>query len=580
MVAIVRRPVPCAQSLQALSGLDPLIARLYAARQVESADDVEHVLGKLRTYHGVMGIERAVDLLEGALRSQARILVVGDFDADGATSTAVAIRALRAFGASNVDYLVPNRFEFGYGLTPEIVDLAASRAPDLIITVDNGISSLDGVRRAHSLGIQVLVTDHHLPGSALPDADAIVNPNQHGDNSALGTLAGVGVIFYVMLALRARLREHAWFEDLPDPNLAALLDLVAVGTVADVAPLDANNRILVAQGLERLRRGQGSPGVRALLRVARRDAQFATAGDLAFAVGPRLNAAGRLTDMSTGIECLLCDDPPEAFRWAERLEALNQERRSLEAEMTREAEAQVETLALEQAALPAGLCLFDESWHPGIVGIIASRVKDQTHRPVIAFARDGAEQLKGSGRSIGPLHIRDAIERVAGLLPGTVERFGGHAMAAGLTLSRSALPAFSEAFAAHVSQSVPREALDRVWVTDGELTPAQLTLSVARALREAGPWGQGFPEPLFDGVFDVEDKRTVGGKHTRLVVRPAGMEAAQSPTVEAIAFNTDTSIFGPDPMHLIYRLDVNRFRGVERLQLVVEHVQVAAAQRL
>ena len=581
-MTITRRPVPSAAALQPLEGLDPLVARLYAMRQVQRASDVDHVLANLQTYHGLLGIESAVDLLEETLNRNARILVVGDFDADGATSTAVALRSLRMLGAKHVDYLVPNRFEFGYGLTPEIVDLAASRSPQLIITVDNGISSIEGVRRAHSLGIRVLITDHHLPGPTLPDADAIVNPNQRGDNSALGTLAGVGVVFYLMLALRARLRERGWFESTPPPNLGVLLDLVAVGTVADVAPLDANNRILVAQGLQRLKRGAGTPGVRALLRVARREAEFATASDLAFAVGPRLNAAGRLSDMSTGIECLLCDESLEAFRWAERLDALNRERRSIETTMTEEAEAQVAALELGDATLPAGLCLFDEHWHPGIVGIIASRVKDKTHRPVIAFARESADQLKGSGRSIPQLHMRDTIEHIAGQLPDAVQRFGGHAMAAGLTVSRDSFDEFARAFAAYVENDVTQEALNRTWVTDGELAPEQMNLTVAQRLRDAGPWGQGFPEPVFDGVFQVHDKRIVGGKHTRLTLRPIAdvvPPAAYEP-VEAIAFNTDIDIFGEQPLHMVYRLDVNRFRGTERVQLVVEHVQVASARSL
>lgn len=579
-MTIVRRSRPTAQALGALASLDPLVARLYAAREVRTIGEAELRLSRLSTFDGLLGIEGAVDLLVEVLRGGKRVLVVGDFDADGATSTAVALRALRAFGADDVDYLVPNRFEFGYGLTPEIVDIASTRSPDLIITVDNGISSVEGVARARSLGIKVIVTDHHLPGAELPDADAIVNPNQRGDNSSLGGLAGVGVLFYVMLALRARLREEGWFNSRSAPNLGVLLDLVAMGTVADVAPFDSNNRILVAQGLERLRRGEGCAGLRALLRVSGRPAKYVSASDLAFAVAPRLNAAGRLADMSTGIECLLSDDAHEAFMWAEQLDGLNRTRRDIEQTMTREAEEQVEALCFDAEALPSGLCLFEEQWHPGIVGIIASRVKDKFHRPVIAFAPEGVDNLKGSARSIPDLHIRDSIEAVATRLPGIVRRFGGHAMAAGLTLSRHGFNQFSAAFSEHVAGRVNESALNRVWLSDGELQLEQLTLATALKLQEAGPWGQGFPEPVFDGYFDVEAKRTVGGKHTRLDLRVAGRDTAGGKPIEAIAFNIAADRFPDKSLHLVYRLDVNRFRGIERVQLIVEHIQVADVESL
>jgi single-stranded-DNA-specific exonuclease len=570
---IVRRPVPTPQALAGLGTVGPLLARIYAAREVCTLEEVDHTLPRLQPFHGLLGLDVAVDLLQSAIAADERILIVGDFDADGATSTAVAVRALRALGANHVDYLVPNRFTFGYGLTPEIVDVAAERNPHLIVTVDNGISSHEGVERAKAFGIRVVITDHHLPPETLPNAEAIVNPNQRGDNSSLGSMAGVGVIFYVMLALRSRLREQGHFGAGTGPNLGVLLDLVALGTVADVAVLDRNNRVLVAQGLARLHRGQGQPGVRALLEVAQRDPARASASDLGFAAGPRLNAAGRLNDMGLGIECLLSDDPKRASEWAEQLDALNRERRSLEGEMTEEARAQVSALELgDEGKLPRGLCLFDERWHPGIVGIIASRVKDDCHRPVIAFARDDSGQLKGSGRSVSGVHIRDAIEAVASSHPQWVERFGGHAMAAGLTIAGDSFEAFSLAFDEVVRARLPAEALVGTLFSDGELSANDLQLEVAEQLRDAGPWGQGFPEPLFDGMFVVNEHRIVGTNHTKLTLNVPG-----SPIViDGIAFN----IVEPDlavgvEVHIAYRLDVNHFRGRSRLQLIIEHLQVA-----
>ena len=571
---IVRREAVSPEVVASLASLDPLIARLYAARDVRSTDEVDHALARLRPFDGLLGLDRAVDILEAALVHSQRMLIIGDFDADGATSTAVAMRALRAFGAEHVDYLVPNRFDYGYGLTPEIVDVAARGQPDVIITVDNGISSHEGVARAQALGIRVVITDHHLPPETLPRADAIVNPNQLGDNSGLGTLAGVGVIFYVMLALRARLRTRQWFSDArPAPNLGGLLDLVATGTVADVAALDANNRVLVAQGLARIRRGRAQPGIRALLQIAGRRADRASAADLAFAVGPRLNAAGRLTDMRLGIECLLCEEAEKGFEWAERLDALNRERRLLETTMTDEARAQISRLELGSAqVLPSGVCLFDERWHPGIVGIIAARVKEDIHRPVIAFAVESNGRLKGSGRSVAGVHIRDAIDAVTVAQPKLVERFGGHAMAAGLTLRREHYEVFANAFAEQVAARLTDDTRGGSWLSDGPLSGAEIQLEVAARIRDAGPWGQGFPEPLFDGEFEVIECRVVGGKHTKL--RLGLLDEPRE--VDAIAFNFDGATLPVGVrVHLVYRLEVNYFRGQERLQLVVEYVRVA-----
>lgn len=569
-VQVVRRPAASPDATAALAAhFPPLLARIYAARDVRSPTDVDHSLRQLQSFDGLRGIEAAIDLLTEAVTGGQRILIIGDFDADGATSTAVAVRALRALGACEVDYLVPNRFEFGYGLSPEIVDVAAESKPDLIITVDNGISSHEGVARAKAHGIRVLITDHHLPPDVLPDADAIVNPNQVGDNSALGALAGVGVIFYVCLALRARLRDAGWFATRDEPNLAKYLDLVAVGTVADVAPLDRNNRVLVAQGLSRVRRGLGHPGIVALLRAANREAARVSATDLGFAVGPRLNAAGRLTDMRLGIECLLCDDETKANEWAARLDALNRERRTLEADMTVEAQTQLESLSFDgEGELPGAVCLFDEAWHPGIVGIIASRVKDQVHRPVIAFAPESDDALKGSGRSVSALHIRDAIDAVATAHPHLIQRFGGHAMAAGLTVRREHFDEFTALFAEIVASRLPSEAMVGRYVSDGELAPEEVHLDAAQAVRDAGPWGQDFPEPIFDAECEVRDQRIVGGKHAKYMLRLDGMRH----DVEAIHFNAD-----PFPtrsrVRIAYRLDVNHFRGQSRLQLIVEYAE-------
>jgi len=561
-------------ALERLKGLPPVVARLYAARGVGSAQEVDHGLSRLRSFDGLLGVGRAVEMLDAALRNDERILIVGDFDADGATSTAVAVRALRAFGARNVGFFVPNRFEFGYGLSPKIVDAAALLDPDILLTVDNGISSHAGVERARELGIRVLVTDHHLAPGRLPGAEAIVNPNQPGDNAGLGTLAGVGVAFYLMSALRAHLRHGGWFASRPEPKLARLLDLVALGTVADVAVLDANNRRLVSQGLARIRAGRMHAGLAALFAVAGRDPAHASARDLAFAIGPRLNAAGRLEDMRIGIECLLDDEPERCLDHARALDRLNRERRKLESQMTEEAWGQVSALLADVAAAggeqpPNVLCLFDETWHPGVVGIVASRVMDELNRPVIAFAPDGGGAIKGSGRPIPGLHLRDALEAVAAERPDLVGRFGGHAMAAGLSVERRCLQEFTSLLDAVIGRRLPEDALSGVRLSDGPLAPESFDLATAKVLDAAGPWGNGFPEPAFDGDFEVAGVRTVGGRHARLSVRRPG----RGEPLEAIAFNTNLEHLHPGtPIRLLYRLEVNRFRGRERLQLVVESV--------
>ena len=551
-----------------------VLTRLYAARGVRSEEQLQYELKRLLSPE-LKGLDAALELLVTALRLGQRIMVVGDFDADGATSTALAVRCLRAFGHTDVEFLVPNRFDYGYGLTPEIVDVAAQRAPDLIITVDNGIASLQGVARAHELGMKVLVTDHHLPGAALPEADAIVNPNQPGCAFLSKSAAGVGVVFYVMTALRARLREIGWFnEQRREPNLASFLDLVALGTVADVVPLDFNNRILIAQGLLRMRAGHACSGIKAILGVAGRDWQTLSATDLGFVIGPRLNAAGRLDDMSLGIRCLLADSEAEAFTLAQELDMLNRDRRAIEATMQKEAAASLEEmLATLQGELPCGLCLYREDWHQGVIGILASRIKDRWHRPVIVFANDEQGGLKGSGRSIPGLHLRDILDEVATSRPGLLHKFGGHAMAAGLSLEGHLLAEFSQAFARVVERHLGDRGLDPVIESDGELGAEDFSLALAQQLEKGGPWGQAFPEPMFDGEFQVVSQKLVGTKHLKLVLTPEGQ---RDTLVDAIAFNVDVAVW-PNPqcqrVLAAYKLSVNEFRGNRSVQLMVEYLE-------
>jgi len=558
-------------TLPFLGDLPPLLTRLYAARGVLSQDELDKGLARLIPYQQLKGIDAAVDLLVTALQQRQRILIVGDFDADGATASTVGVLGLRLLGAAHVDYLVPNRFEYGYGLTPEIVKVALERRPELLMTVDNGISSVEGVAAAKAAGLQVLVTDHHLPGHELPAADAIVNPNQPGCTFPSKALAGVGVIFYVLMALRARLRELGWFEanGRTQPNLGELLDLVALGSVADVVPLDANNRILVHQGLMRIRAGRARPGLRAILEVARRDPSRITSTDLGFILGPRLNAAGRLDDMSLGIECLLCEDETLAREMAVQLDELNQDRKSIEQGMQREALAQLKDLPVE--SMPFGLCLYEAEWHQGVIGILASRLKERYHRPTIAFASAGEGVLKGSARSVPGFHIRDALDAVAAKHPELISKFGGHAMAAGLSLPAENFPAFADAFDAEVRRQLTEEDLTGRLLSDGTLAVEEFHLELARALRNAGPWGQHFPEPLFHGVFQLVEQRVVGERHLKMVLKTE----CGSVRLEGIAFSVDRDVW-PNPtvrwVELAYKLDLNEFRGNETVQLMVAHI--------
>ncbi|MEQ8232820.1 MAG: single-stranded-DNA-specific exonuclease RecJ [Gammaproteobacteria bacterium] len=575
MPRIARRQVPDAPRAALPTTLHPVTRRVLAARGVTTSDDLDTALDGLLAPAALGQVDAAAALLEDVMRAGGNILVVGDFDADGATSTALAVRALRLMGAGAVDYLVPNRFEYGYGLTPEIVALARARGPDLIVTVDNGVSSIEGVAAARAAGIRVLVTDHHLPGAALPAAEVIVNPNLPGDGFPSKHLAGVGVIFYVMTALRARLRTSGWFaaRGLPEPRLAELLDLVALGTVADVVPLDHNNRRLVAQGLARIRAGRCQPGVAALVEIAGRRRARLTASDLGFALGPRLNAAGRLADMSIGIECLLSDDPARCAGIAAELDRLNRERREIEGDMRDHAFDLIDAALprADAAALPAAFCVYHEDWHQGVIGIVAARVKDRFHRPVIAFARGEDGSLKGSARSIAGLHVRDALDAVAATCPGLISRFGGHAMAAGLTLEASRLGDFEAAFVAVCEARLDAAMRTKELASDGALMASEFTLELARELALVAPWGQGFPEPRFDGEFVIEDRRVVGGRHARLVLRLPREEA----TVQAIAFGAAEEPWYREAAHIhaLYKLDINDYGGLETVQLVIDHAR-------
>ncbi|MEA3149657.1 MAG: single-stranded-DNA-specific exonuclease [Gammaproteobacteria bacterium] len=554
--------------------MHPVLRRVYAARGVCRSEELDLSLERLLPVSSLDGVEAAVRLL-ATHRRQGRVLVVGDFDADGATSSALVVRALRAMKFAHVDFLVPNRFRFGYGLTPEIVALAATRQPSLIVTVDNGVSSVEGVDAAHALGIRVLVTDHHLPGAVLPRADAIVNPNLVGSGFASRALAGVGVAFYVMAALARELGPT-------DFRAADLLDLVALGTVADVVPLDRNNRILVAQGLRRIRAGRCVPAIRALLEAAGRRLDQVSAADLGFGVAPRLNAAGRLTDMSIGIACLLADEPGEAAQLAGQLSRLNEERREIEQRMQLEAVEIIATLSVQPGSESLGLCLFEESWHQGVVGLVAGRIKDRLHRPVIAFARAEDGTLRGSARSIAGVNIRDALDSIATRHPGLIGKFGGHAMAAGMTLSEANLERFRSAFAAEVAVRADPDTLTGVVHSDGELLAAELSVDTARILRGGGPWGQGFPEPVFDGDFKIIDMRIVGSKHLKLQLDPVSYSpAGASRGIDAIAFGyiggatEDASVRPGRQMRVAYRLEVNDYRGAESVQLNCQHLKPA-----
>jgi single-stranded-DNA-specific exonuclease len=546
----------------------PVLRRVYAARGIDNDSELDLSLDRMLPVGSLEGLDAATRLL--AAHRAGRVLVIGDFDADGATSTALVVRALRAMHFAHVDFLVPNRFRFGYGLTPEIVALAAGRAPSLIVTVDNGVSSVAGVDAAREIGVPVLVTDHHLPGAVLPRAEVIVNPNLAGSQFASPALAGVGVAFYLAAALAKALGEERF-------RVADLLDLVALGTVADMVPLDRNNRILVSQGIKRIRAGRCVAGISALLESAARRQEMLTAADLGFAVAPRLNAAGRLTDMSVGIACLLTDQPEEAARLAGLLAKLNDERREIEQRMQLEAVELADDMRIGEAAESLGVCLFDESWHQGVVGLVAGRIKDRLHRPVIAFARAQDGSLRGSARSVLGVNIRDALDSIATRRPGLIDKFGGHAMAAGLTLQEGNLADFKIAFADEIAARADRDSLTGVIYSDGALSAEELCVETAQALRGAGPWGQGFPEPVFDGQFRVVDARIVGGKHMKLRLDFASR--GREP-IDAIAFgyvggsSEDANLGHGSTIQLAYRLEINEFRGAERVQLNCQHLKI------
>ena len=566
MTRLVTRSIPQRVVWQLeQQGLPPMLARLYAARGITDKAELDYELKSLLPPASLTHTGEAAVLLADAIEAEAKILIVGDYDCDGATATAVGMRALKALGA-DVDFLLPDRFKLGYGLSPEIVDVAAQQSPDLIITVDNGIASLEGVERARQHGIATLITDHHLPAESLPEADCIVNPNQPGCDFPSKCIAGVGVMFYVMLALRAELRARGWFApnvpERPEPNFATLLDLVALGTVADVVKLDRNNRILVSQGLKRMRAGQMQPGIAVLFKAAGRDPRRATAFDLGFLLGPRLNAAGRLADMRLGVECLITEDAGRALQIAQELDTLNRQRREIESGMQEQAMQLLETLEAGDAA--PGVALFDPTWHEGVVGILASRIKDKLHRPVFAFAPGEGGIIKGSGRSIPGLHLRDALDLVAKRAPGLLIRFGGHAMAAGATVNAENFEKFKSLFAEVAGELIAPADLTRTLETDGNLETGYFSLDIARLL-ENEIWGQGFPAPLFLDEFAVEQQRVLKEKHLKLRLRKGNTR------IDAIQFN-----FASQPGHstrVAYRLAINEYMGVETPQLMVEYLE-------
>jgi single-stranded-DNA-specific exonuclease len=569
-VQITRRSKKDSQHLP--DSLHPRLKQIYADRGVEDAAQLNRSAKALLHYDQLQGVEKAVSLLSQAIATNKKIIIVGDFDADGATSTALSMMSLRMLGSTNHDYLVPNRFDFGYGLSPEIVEVAAQQQAEVIMTVDNGIACFAGVEKAKSLGITVIVTDHHLAAESLPIADAIVNPNQPGCTFLSKNLAGVGVAFYLMLALRAELKANGWLEHqgIPVPNLADLLDLVALGTVADVVPLDENNRILVHQGLQRIRSDKCRPGILAIIEVAGREKSRLVSSDLGFVVGPRLNAAGRLDDMSLGIECLITDDPARARQIAVQLDSLNRERREIEGSMQQEAIKALDGLNLDASTLPFGLVLYKADYHQGVIGILAGRIKDKYYRPTIAFAHQDDDTLKGSARSIPGLHIRDLLEEINSRYPDIIGKFGGHAMAAGLSLPLKNLAAFEQVFHQIAEENLKGKPLAGELISDGELLSEDFTLAFAQCLKEAGPWGQGFPEPLFDGEFQLMDQRLVGSKHLKMMVKhESGL------LIDAIAFNVDLALWPNSQCHhvnLAYKLDINEFRGKTSLQLMVDGV--------
>ncbi|ELA9813840.1 single-stranded-DNA-specific exonuclease RecJ [Vibrio parahaemolyticus] len=577
MIEIQRRPEPDLSVLP--DSIPPILKRIYINRGITDIAQLETSARGLHSYQKLGGIEQAVELLFQAIQEQKRIIVVGDFDADGATSSALSVLALRMLGSNNVDYLVPNRFEDGYGLSPEVVDQALELGAEMIMTVDNGVSSIEGVRYAKENGITVLVTDHHLPGQVLPEVDAMVNPNLDSCAFPSKALAGVGVAFYLMMALCVHMRKHNWFaqQGMQEPKLMELIDLVALGTVADVVPLDENNRILVHQGLQRIRAGKARPGIQALIEVAKRDARRLVASDFGFALGPRINAAGRLDDMSFGVELLMCNNIHAARRMASELDGLNQTRKEIEEGMKQEAMAFCERLQFgENSELPYGLSLFQRDWHQGVIGILASRIKEKFHRPVIAFADGGEGTIKGSCRSIPGLHMRDALDFIDTQNPGLIIKFGGHAMAAGLTIKEQDFERFSRLFDEVVKKELDEAALKGVILTDGELKPEEFSMHIAEQLRAGGPFGQAFPEPIFDGEFKVLHQKLVGEKHLKLMLEPLYKGHPTNVMIDGIAFNVDLRRW-PDAsvktVRLAYKLDVNEFRGNQSLQLMIDHIE-------
>lgn len=577
MIEIQRRPEPDLSLLP--DSIAPILKRIYINRGVTSLEQLQTAVRSLHSYQKMHGINDAVQLLFEAIQHNKRIIVVGDFDADGATSSALSVLALRMLGSHNVDYLVPNRFEDGYGLSPEVVDQAIEIGAQVIMTVDNGVSSIEGVRYAKQQGLKVLVTDHHLPGHELPDVDAMVNPNLQECAFPSKALAGVGVAFYLMMALCVHMRKNGWFEQqgMAEPKLMELVDLVALGTVADVVPLDENNRILVHQGLQRIRAGKARPGIQALIEVAKRDARRIVASDFGFALGPRINAAGRLDDMSFGVELLMSNNIHAARRMASELDGLNQTRKEIEEGMKQEAMAFCERLQFgENSKLPHGLVLFQRDWHQGVIGILASRVKDKFHRPVIAFADGGEGSIKGSCRSIPGLHMRDTLDRIDTQNPGLIVKFGGHAMAAGLTILEKDFERFASLFDEAVKNELDEAVLKGVIVSDGELKPEEFSMHTAELLRSGGPWGQAFPEPLFDGEFKVLHQKLVGEKHLKLMLEPLHKGHPTNIMIDGIAFNVDLRRW-PDAsvktVRLAYKLDINEFRGNQSLQLMIDHIE-------
>ncbi|EOV3437675.1 single-stranded-DNA-specific exonuclease RecJ [Vibrio parahaemolyticus] len=577
MIEIQRRPEPDLSLLP--DSIPPILKRIYINRGITDIAQLETSARGLHSYQKLGGIEQAVELLFQAIQEQKRIIVVGDFDADGATSSALSVLALRMLGSNNVDYLVPNRFEDGYGLSPEVVDQALELGAEMIMTVDNGVSSIEGVRYAKENGITVLVTDHHLPGQVLPEVDAMVNPNLDSCTFPSKALAGVGVAFYLMMALCVHMRKHNWFaqQGMQEPKLMELIDLVALGTVADVVPLDENNRILVHQGLQRIRAGKARPGIQALIEVAKRDARRLVASDFGFALGPRINAAGRLDDMSFGVELLMCNNIHAARRMASELDGLNQTRKEIEEGMKQEAMAFCERLQFgENSELPYGLSLFQRDWHQGVIGILASRIKEKFHRPVIAFADGGEGTIKGSCRSIPGLHMRDVLDFIDTQNPGLIIKFGGHAMAAGLTIKEQDFERFSRLFDEVVKKELDEAALKGVILTDGELKPEEFSMHIAEQLRAGGPFGQAFPEPIFDGEFKVLHQKLVGEKHLKLMLEPLYKGHPTNVMIDGIAFNVDLRRW-PDAsvktVRLAYKLDVNEFRGNQSLQLMIDHIE-------